>query len=224
MSAVLDHLVVGARTLEEGTAWAQATLGVTPQPGGAHPLFGTHNCLIRLDGPAASYLEIIAIDPTATPMRAAPLKRWFDLDDPGVQARLTAQGPQLLHAVVRVDDIDVAHHALAVHGIDRGRILQASRPTPQGELRWHITVRDDGQRLCKGAMPTLIQWGAAHPADAMSVSGVSLQALALAHEDAPHLQTALAAIGLTGVPVHDAGPALRAWLCTPRGLVELAGG
>jgi hypothetical protein len=30
----LDHLVVAARTLDEGVAWCEATLGVTPGPGG----------------------------------------------------------------------------------------------------------------------------------------------------------------------------------------------
>ena len=219
--AALDHLVVAARSIAEGVAWAQATLGVTPGPGGAHALFGTHNRLLRLDGSDRGYLEIIAIDPAAVPLRAAPLKRWFDLDDPALQARLVAQGPQLVHWVARVDAIDAAHGALAQHGFDGGRVLQASRPTPQGELRWQITVRDDGQRLCGGALPTLIQWGDTHPAPAMQASGVSLQALVLAHEDAARLQSALQAIGITGLSVDRSGPALRAVLQTPRGAVGL---
>ena len=62
--------------------------------GGAHPLFGTHNRLLRLacaEAPRA-YLEIMAINPQATPTRPAGLKRWFDLDDPALQARLAGDG------------------------------------------------------------------------------------------------------------------------------------
>ena len=32
MTARIDHLVVGAASLEEGAAWAEATLGVVPGP------------------------------------------------------------------------------------------------------------------------------------------------------------------------------------------------
>ena len=56
-----------AASLAEGVAWCEATLGVTPGPGGEHPLMGTHNRLLRIataDFPHA-YLEIIAINPVA---------------------------------------------------------------------------------------------------------------------------------------------------------------
>ena len=90
----LDHLVVAAASLDEGVAWCERTLGVTPGPGGRHPLMGTHNRLLALAGEAfpASYLEIIAIDPDA----AAPRRvRWFGLDDPALQAALATSGPRL---------------------------------------------------------------------------------------------------------------------------------
>src|SRR6478735_419898 len=68
----IDHLVVAARTLDQGVQWCEATLGVTPGAGGEHPLMGTHNRLLRIatvQYPRA-YLEIIAIDPAAqTPSR-----------------------------------------------------------------------------------------------------------------------------------------------------------
>ena len=106
-------------------------------------------------------------------------------------------------------------------GLDRGPALTASRPTPTGLLRWQISVRDDGQRLFQGCLPTLIEWGPVHPAQSMPDSGLRLQRLSLQHPEAPTLNAALAAIGLVGVkPVP--GPArLSAELQTPRGPITL---
>jgi hypothetical protein len=218
-TACLDHLVVAAASLAEGVAWCEATLGVTPGPGGAHALFGTHNRLLRLHSHAhpQAYLEIIAIDPAATPTRPPPLRRWFDLDDPALRRRLADEGPQLIHWVASVPDIDAACARLRALGIERGPVIEASRPTPQGLLRWRITVRDDGQRLFGGALPTLIQWGDTHPADAMAAADLSLQALRLQHPEAQRLQAALAAIGLDGVGVQPGPPGLRADLVPTSG-------
>jgi hypothetical protein len=218
-SAQIDHLVVAARTLDEGVAWCEATLGVVPGPGGEHALFGTHNRLLRLHCEHASraYLEIIAVNPQATPTRPAPLKRWFDLDDPALQARLAQHGPQLVHWVASVPDIDAATAALRALGIQRGPAIAASRPTPSGLLQWRISVRDDGQRLFDGALPTLIQWGDVHPADTMPASGLALQSLTLSHPGAPQLQQALDAIGLDPRTVAPGPAALTALLDTPLG-------
>jgi hypothetical protein len=47
-SSTVDHLVVAADSLEQGVKWCEETLGVTPGPGGQHPLMGTHNRLLRV--------------------------------------------------------------------------------------------------------------------------------------------------------------------------------
>lgn len=227
MTPRIDHLVVAARTLEEGVAWCEATLGTAPGPGGEHPLFGTHNRLLKLDDGShqAPYLEIIAIDPQATPTRATGLKRWFDLDNPALQARLAQDGPQLVHWVASVPDIDAALLALQAIGIQRGPVVSASRETPHGLLQWRISVRDDGQRLFNGALPTLIQWGSAHPTQHMPASGIALRQLRLRHAGAAGLRAALQALGLDDMSVMDGheGPAgLIAELDTPaRGRLTL---
>ena len=216
--AQIDHLVVAARTLDEGVAWCEATLGVTPGPGGEHPLFGTHNRLLRLDGDEApdAYLEVIAIDPRATPTRARGQRRWFDLDDPALQQRLQRQGPQLVHWVARVPDIDASIAALRAIGIQRGPVVSASRQTAHGLLQWRISVRDDGQRLFNGALPTLIQWsGTQHPTRHMPASGVALRRLHLRHAGAAGLRAALQAVGLPGITVSDGPAGLAAELDTP---------
>ena len=219
----VDHLVVLAPSLAEGVAWCEATLGVVPGPGGEHPLMGTHNRLIPVNTAAfpRAYLEIIAINREAVPQRAAGAKRWFDLDDDALQARLRTQGPQLAHWVAQVPDLPQALATLSAQGIDRGQVVAASRPTPQGLLRWQISVRDDGQRLLGGCLPTLIQWGDTHPTQGMADQGVALESLALAHPQAGALRQALDAVGLGAIPVHTGPARLQARLRTPRGPVDL---
>ena len=219
----VDHLVVLAPSLAEGVAWCEATLGVVPGPGGEHPLMGTHNRLIPVNTAAfpRAYLEIIAINREAVPQRAAGAKRWFDLDDETLQARLRTQGPQLAHWVAEVPDLPQALATLSAQGIDRGQVVAASRPTPPGLLRWQISVRDDGQRLLGGCLPTLIQWGDTHPTQGMADQGVALESLALAHPQAGALRQALDAVGLGAIPVHTGPARLQARLRTPRGPVDL---
>lgn len=221
LQARLDHLVVLAPSLGEGVAWCQEVLGVTPGPGGQHPLMGTHNRLMRIatvDFPRA-YFEIIAIDPALRPQRSE--RRWFDLDDEALQAELLKSGPRLAHFVANVPDVQAAVAAWKGMGLDRGPALQASRETPRGLLEWRITVRDDGRRLFDGCLPTLIQWGDTHPAAGMAESGVCLQSLTVTHPETDKLATAFAAIGLDGIGVQAGGPNLCAQLHTPRGLVKL---
>ena len=82
----LDHLVISARTLDEGTQYVADTLGVAPAGGGAHPLMRTHNRLLNLWG--GVYLEVIAVDPDAeapaSGVEARP--RLFALDAPETAA------------------------------------------------------------------------------------------------------------------------------------------
>ena len=89
-------------------------------------------------------------------------------------------------------------------------------------MQWQITVRADGQRLFDGALPTLIQWGAVHPAAAMPASGATLLSLRLQHPRASALAAALAAIGLAEVVVEPGPARLQAQLLTPRGLIAIS--
>lgn len=221
--AQLDHLVVAARTLAEGVAWCEATLGVVPGPGGEHALFGTHNRLMRLEAPNApqAYLEIIAINPAATPSRTHGLKRWFDLDDPALQAQLALNGPQLIHWVVSVPSITHVCTALRTCHLDPGTVLEASRPTAQGLLQWQISVRDDGQRLMGGALPTLIQWGNTHPAASMAAPSVRLCSLQLSHPTPAQLEVALHNIGAGDAQVVPGAPGIQVELMTPKGPLTL---
>ena len=227
MNTRVDHLVVVAATLEQGVAWCEATLGITPGPGGEHPLMGTHNRLFRIatvDYPRA-FFEIIAVNPAAPEPVPARAGRWFDMDSTALRARIARDGPQLVHFVANLPDVVTALAALKAQGIDRGPALDATRKTPRGLLRWKITVRDDGARLFDGALPTLIQWQDdvpnAHPANGMTDSGVILQNVTVTHPQAQALRNAYAAIGVVGVSLREGPPDIAATLLTPRGVVTL---
>jgi len=223
LTSRIDHLVVAAASLADGVRWCEKTLGITPGPGGEHRLMGTHNRLFSIASPAfpLAYFEIIAIQAGAASARSAPERRWFDLDDPELQAHLTQYGPGLVHFVASTTHADAGARALARLGLDRGAVLPASRPTAQGLLSWKITVRQDGQRLFYGALPTLIEWGAVHPARSMPSSGVVLQSLAVRHPRAEALRAGYDAIGLADVKVTPGSPNLTATLQTPLGTVTI---
>lgn len=230
MKTQIDHLVVAAQNLAQGVQWCERTLGITPSTGGSHALFGTHNLLFKIATPAnpMAYLEIIAIEPGAKGPTSPNAKRWFDLDDATLKSAI-ANEPQLVHFVVNTNDIAAARHALKALDIDRGPALTASRQTRKGLLQWQITVREDGQRLFNGTLPTLIQWGTSgdpeplrlHPRNSLPRSGISLKNISISHPDAARLQAAYAAIGLTGVEVSDGLANIVATLQTPKGLVQL---
>jgi hypothetical protein len=230
MKTQIDHLVVVAKTLEQGVQWCEATLGITPEAGGEHAQYGTHNRLFKIATPTnpLAYFEIIAIDPEAKRPANAPATRWFDMDDGALRAAVASE-PRLVHFVANTDDIQAARIAMKKLEIERGLAVHASRHSRRGVLQWQITVREDGQRLFNGALPSLIQWGKPgaeeplrlHPRNSLPRSGVTLQSIAVSHPTATKLQAAYDAIGLTGI-VLETGPAnITATLKTPKGIVEL---
>lgn len=222
MSIELDHLVIIADSLEQGAAWCASSLGVEPGPGGRHALMGTHNRLLRLGGAyAASYLEIIAVDPAAAPPRRT---RWFGIDDAALRAAVKA-APRLVHWVARTSSLDDVRQRLVAAGFNPGPAVAAERDTPHGLLRWRITVPDDGRPLACGAVPTLIEWTGRHPTEAMPERGVELLRVELGAMP-PQAVDALALAAVPGVVVSDdpAAPPIRARLRCPRGELLLEGG
>lgn len=230
MKTQIDHLVVMAASLDQGVQWCEDTLGITPGPGGEHEKYGTHNRLFKIASPQfpLAYFEIIAINPLAVIPKRAQVPRWFDMDDAALQ-KAVAQGPRLVHFVSSTDDVKAARHVLRTQGIERGQVVHASRKSSKGTLNWQITVREDGERLFNGCLPTLIQWGKPdateplrlHPRNSLPRSGVTLQSLTVSHPSGAKLQAAFDAIGLADIAI-ETGPAnLVANLQTPKGLVQL---
>ena len=215
MTTNLDHLVVGASTLEQGVTYLKEQLGVEIPKGGEHPLMGTHNHLMQLGNNV--FLEVIAINPDA-PTPARP--RWYGLDDPFVRGKLERQ-PQLLTWVLNTSDLSGLQ---AQTSFSFGKATKVSR----GDLSWDFGIPDDGRLLASGLLPYLIQWHTdTHPAGGMANVGCSLQSLEIHHPYPEWLQSMLneidaaklvKVIGLNG----NARPFLKARLETPSGVKTLS--
>lgn len=156
-----DHIAIAARTLDEGAAWLTERLGIAPEPGGRHPMMGTHNRLLSL-GPG-EYLELIAVDPDALPPGRA---RWFGLGS-------FDGSPRLAGWVMRQSPLRAPPGTT---------VAEASR----GDLRWRITLPDAGQMPQGGAQPMRIDWGGgAHPSDRLTDHGLWLSGLTLPIDPVP---------------------------------------
>ena len=86
----LDHIVLGANTLKEGTDYLEKKLGLSLSEIGYHHNMGTHNRVIKIG--ENIYLEVIAIDPNANKPKHF---RWFNLDNKKQQK--LARVIELLH-------------------------------------------------------------------------------------------------------------------------------
>jgi Glyoxalase-like domain len=204
----LDHLVIAARSLEEGSAFIAEQLGVETVPGGQHVRLGTHNRLLGL-GPGI-YLEVIAIDPQG----AAPFQpRWFALDDPAMHERLQS-GPQLIHWVARSSDIETD---AARSPVPTGPI----HPMERGTLKWRITIPADGHLPAGGVVPTLIQWDVDdHPSRRLPESGCGVKSLT-GWSDQLNQVFGYSPIVRIGPISRGHSPLLEAVFSTPRGEVVL---
>ena len=201
----LDHIVVVAETLSEGTDFVADALGVPLQMGGEHGFMGTHNSLLSLGRDA--YLEVIAINPDApAPDRA----RWFGMDE-------FKGAPRLTNWVCSSDDME---RDLAAAAAGMEEVIDASR----GDLRWRMAVPSTGQYPFGGTFPGMIEWQSAVQPQAILVDlGVRLTGLRIAHPEVKALKQALTELD-SSAPVefvHGPEPRLVANFVTRAGEVRL---
>jgi hypothetical protein len=182
--AEIDHIVVGARTLEAGADYVAAHLGVRPAGGGRHEGVGTHNLLLGLGKDC--YLEVIAPDPDQPdPPHARP----FDLDDPGVRMMLEAE-PRLVAWVARTPVLDAVVTRLGRH------LAGEIRTMKRGRLSWRMAMPPQRQDMIN-LIPSLIQWDDGKgAAPRLPDSGVRLVALEAEHPEIDAVRNGLAQRGL----------------------------
>ena len=191
----LDHLVIAAETLDAGTAFAEARLGVPLAPGGQHHFMGTHNRLLAL-GPD-TYLEVIAIDPSLPhPGRT----RWFGLD------RFTGD-PRLVAWVLSTPDMrNVAQMPGTYH---------APEDLVRGDLRWQMSVPISAP--LGDLAPPVLHWPGDKPQNRLPDAGVSMTSLSIRHPDTGQLPK----IADPRVTLNAGTPGISAHLTTPQGKVSL---
>ncbi|MDJ0774152.1 MAG: VOC family protein [Mastigocoleus sp. MO_167.B18] len=215
MNTGLDHIVIGAATLEQGVKYIKDYLGVDIPPGGEHFHMGTHNHLMQLGNEL--FLEVMAINPKAV---APKRPRWFGLDDPFVKAQLESQ-PRLLTWVVNTPNINSLQQQSR---FNFGAIASMSR----GDIEWLITVPDDGSLPGAGMLPTLIEWrNDTHPSNRYPDLGCFLQSLEIYHPNVDWLKFILQSVGadqcveLFSLPA-SVTPYMVAHIQTPSGVKQLS--
>ncbi len=193
-SARFDHLVVGIRSLAEGTAQFIRLTGVAPANGGAHPGRGTENALVSL-GPG-EYLEIIA--PQMAARLSASDAKLRELD------RLT-----IVAWAIAVDNIDTLRETLKAAGFATPLPQSGARITPSGErLAWEVVKLSDAK--IAGA-PFFIEWSesATHPS-ATSPPGCVRERFRIQTPASDRLSALLEAVGVSGVTVTHGAHAIEA--------------
>lgn len=207
----LDHLLIGAPTLEDGIAWLEDRTGVRALKGGAHAGLGTWNALASL-GPA-QYIEIIAPDP----------------DQPGVETFYVPslrdfKEPRIATWAARGDDPFPRFTETLPPGFICEPPRTGSRVRPDGtRVAWSLAFPRHADRgSLDGALPFFIEWEPGSPHPGLSApSGLRLVSVSIAHPAHAALNEALLALGIEDEAREAATPSIRVELDTPRGVVVL---
>jgi hypothetical protein len=147
----LDHIVLGASSLEKGTNFVENKLNTKLSDVGYHDFMGTHNRVIKVDKDI--YLEVIAINPSS---KAPKEDRWFNLDSPKLQQKL-ANSPQIIGYVVETGDKEILKYF--------NTPIKASR----GIFKWTFAMPNlesdflNNEFIQKGIIPSLISWKSNRP-------------------------------------------------------------
>lgn len=149
---MLDHILLGAQTLEVGIAFVEHFTGVQAAFGGVHPGRGTRNALLSLG--TRRYLEIIAPDPAQSAGTSPLLDHLKKITEPKLVG--WAAHPRNIQALAA----QIKSSGIAAEGPTPG-----SRKRPDGkELHWQtLNLQDDSH----GLLPFFIEWaaGSLHPSE-----------------------------------------------------------
>ena len=159
----LDHIVFGARSLEEGTNFIEKKLDIKLSEVGYHDFMGTHNRVVKVDKDV--YLEVIAIDPSS---KSPNENRWFNLDNPILQKKLE-YSPQMIGYVIETKDKEILKHFCTP--------IEASR----GNYKWNFAMPNlesnffNKELIENGIIPSLINWKSNKPVYEMKNNQLSLK-------------------------------------------------
>ena len=147
----LDHIVLGALTLEEGTEYVERILQAKLSNVGYHKNMGTHNRVIRISDEV--YLEVVAIDPKIKNIKN---KKWFNLDNLNLQSKLK-KSPQIIGYVIENKDMSISKYYDPFFEASRANFRwQFAMPTSKNNIL-------DSQIIETGVIPSLISWKSEKP-------------------------------------------------------------
>jgi Glyoxalase-like domain len=199
----LDHLVIAALTLEQGTKYVKDILGSEPYGGGRHLAQDTHNKIMRLGDDV--YLEVIAPDPASDIQ-----PKWFSLNDAKMLETL-AKSPRLITYVAQTDELEIL--------LKTTQYPLTAKPAQRDNLRWYFGFSNDGNLLADGLLPNLIQWESTHPAWTMKDSACHLVRLQGVHPEVASIQQTLQGLGFADITLqYGETPKLKAVIKTLDGL------
>lgn len=209
--AALDHLLIGAPTLNVGILWLFDLTGVRAAPGGSHPGLGTWNALASL-GPR-QYIEIIAPDPGQPDVETfyvPGLRDWVE--------------PRVATWAARADGLKARFPSRTPREFSCDPPGEGSRLRPDGStLAWTLAFPKHRERgTFDGLVPFFIEWnaGVTHPG-AATPPGLSLRSLSFRHPDPDAVRRALSVLDLEAQVERAQRPSIRVSLDTPRGMVTI---
>jgi hypothetical protein len=199
--ALLDHILLGCKDLDEGIAAVEENLGVHAAGGGVHPGRGTRNALLSLG--ERRYLEIIAPDP----------KQPGALDILGLY-NLTQ--PRLVGWAAHPGDLEAFAKKLREAGVAFEGPTPGSRTRPDGKvLHWKTINLADTHH---GLLPFFIEWSAdtVHPSTD-APQGCTLDYFEVMSTNPDELTPIIQRLGIELPVEHSDKSRLHAQLTGPKG-------
>jgi hypothetical protein len=209
--AMLDHILLGCRDLDEGIAFVEQHTGVGPMVGGVHPGRGTRNALLSLG--KMHYLEIIAPDPAQASMAAGPPSMLYTLRH--------LEKPRIVTWAMHTINIESVAQRLRQFNIAFAGPTPGSRKRPDAQmLHWQTLNLNDDQN---GMLPFFIQWGDGSPHPSIDApSGCRLESLGAVSPAPQELSATLQRLGLEVQVKQAAKSELRARIVGTRGTLKLS--
>ena len=151
----LDHIVIGAMTLEDGTRFVENKLQAKLSDIGYHKDLGTHNRVIRISDDV--YLEVIAIDPENRNLKN---RQCFNLDNSNLQSKLE-KSPQIISYVIESKFKNIFKYYDPFFEVSRSKYRWLfAMPTYKNNMLDRYIIET-------GVIPSLIFWKSEKPINFM---------------------------------------------------------
>jgi hypothetical protein len=205
--ALLDHILLGSRDLQEGIDFVERHTGGRATFGGIHPGRGTQNALLSFG--ERRYMEIIAPDPAQPGVK-----------NPMASGLHSLAEPRLVGWAAHPGSLPVFAERLRAAGITFEGPTPGSRKRPDGQLlKWQIVSLAD---TVSGLLPFFIEWSedSLHPS-VDAPKGCALLSFTAETPNPKKLAATLKTLGLD-LPIKKGEQArLQAVISGPKGNLEL---